>query len=209
MLNAVMTLTNWDALLLAGGQSTRMGRDKALVELNSTTLLERSIDAIRALTSPNVQRVIVSGASHDRVDVTFSREEPPFGGPVAALNAALPLIEAPWILLLPCDLATPDRASAHLLNSARSRNALSANDPEPRDAFLARDPNGHTQWLTAFVRAEALRSALTGFGTLDVPVRRLFEHLTLEFVDAPADDPKIWDDMDTPDDLARAEQELA
>ena len=42
-------LYNATGLVLAGGKSTRMGTDKALLKLNSMTLLEYSLGKLKSL----------------------------------------------------------------------------------------------------------------------------------------------------------------
>lgn len=37
----------WTGAVLAGGQSSRMGRDKALMEVEGMTLLDRAIELLR------------------------------------------------------------------------------------------------------------------------------------------------------------------
>lgn len=69
-------------IVLAGGRAARLGgADKASVELHGRTLLEHALDALG-----DADEVVVVG---DRVPtsrpVTFTRESPRYGGPVAAL----------------------------------------------------------------------------------------------------------------------------
>ena len=59
----------WTGVVLAGGQSSRMGRDKALITIGEVTLLQRSVDLLR----PHVREILVIGdpvkyrASHAEV----------------------------------------------------------------------------------------------------------------------------------------------
>lgn len=190
-----MTDPKFTALVLAGGASTRMGHDKASLTVDGQTLLQRTVAAAAA----QAENVIVSGPEIPLRDavVTWSQEEPPRGGPVAALAAAAPLIQHDWLLVVPCDLAHPQPAVTALIDAGRAHHF-------DADAYLARDTEGRTQWLTGLVRRSALHTAIDNLGTVDAPVRALFGNLSLVLVDAPDDSPELWEDMDTPDDIARA-----
>lgn len=70
------------AILLAGGRAVRMdGADKASVEHGGLSLLEHAINAL--LDADEV--VVVGDPVPTTRPVTFCRESPRFGGPVAAL----------------------------------------------------------------------------------------------------------------------------
>lgn len=84
------------AIILAGGGGTRIGgADKAAIEVAGATLLDR---AVRAGAAAGVRRpVIVVGPARELAEadlVRFAREEPPSGGPVAALYAGLDALRA-------------------------------------------------------------------------------------------------------------------
>lgn len=70
------------AIVLAGGRAVRMdGADKASVEHDGRTLLEHALDAL-----VDAEEVVVVGEPVPTTrPVTFTREEPRYGGPVAAL----------------------------------------------------------------------------------------------------------------------------
>ncbi|MEB3279348.1 MAG: molybdenum cofactor guanylyltransferase [Lyngbya sp.] len=95
------------ALILAGGKSSRMGRDKALIEWEGKPFLTRvcqvagcCCSSVYVLTSwPERYRDIVSES------VQFLPESSPVGqGPLVALTDGLTQIDAEWVLLLACDL---------------------------------------------------------------------------------------------------------
>jgi molybdopterin-guanine dinucleotide biosynthesis protein A/molybdopterin converting factor small subunit len=109
-------------LVLAGGRSTRMQRDKAAIQYRAG---ETQLDAAVKLLAPRVQRVFVSvraeqrgeparaGYAHivDRGDVE---------GPIAGISAAL--AEHPQVawLVLACDLPFLDAATLDELIAARN-----------------------------------------------------------------------------------------
>jgi molybdopterin-guanine dinucleotide biosynthesis protein A len=70
------------AVVLAGGRAVRMdGADKASVEYLGRTLLEHALDALLDA----VEVVVVGDPVPTTRPVTFTRESPRYGGPVAAL----------------------------------------------------------------------------------------------------------------------------
>jgi molybdenum cofactor guanylyltransferase len=94
------------ALILAGGQSSRMGRDKAQIHWAGLPLLQRVYQAagdccsqIYLLTPwPERYRSLLDQSC------IFLTESQPGEGPLVALSQGLPQIPQPWILLLACDM---------------------------------------------------------------------------------------------------------
>lgn len=75
-------LTSFAAIVLAGGRAARMGGvDKASIEIDGRPLLAHALEAVI-----DAAEVVVVGdqVPTDR-PVTFVREDPAYGGPVAAL----------------------------------------------------------------------------------------------------------------------------
>jgi molybdenum cofactor guanylyltransferase len=92
-------------VLLTGGTSSRMGRDKATLVLDGRTLAARAADVLSAVAAPCVEVGLgVSG-------LTSVREEPPGSGPLAALAAGVAVVgsSAP-ALVVACDLPRLDAA---------------------------------------------------------------------------------------------------
>jgi len=106
--------------VLAGGQSTRMGRDKALLLLGGRTLLERALALAHGI-SP---RVVVLG-SREKYAATGERiieDEFPGCGPLAGIHAALGTSETDLNLILSVDMPfVPLKFFTYLLERARSR----------------------------------------------------------------------------------------
>ncbi len=72
----------YSAVILAGGTAVRLdGADKASVEYDGRTLLEHALDAV----IDAAEVVVVGDPVPTTRPVTFTRESPRYGGPVAAL----------------------------------------------------------------------------------------------------------------------------
>lgn len=70
-------------VVLAGGRSSRMGQDKALLKLENETLLDR---AKRILREAGAARVLVSGANREHGIADYFEEVGPLGGIHAVLR---------------------------------------------------------------------------------------------------------------------------
>lgn len=94
------TLLPVSGFVLAGGRSSRMGRDKATLVLGGLTLAEIAVSKLRRFCT----EVAISG---DRSDLaTFARTVPdlhPGCGPIGAVEAGLATCGQPWALFLPVD----------------------------------------------------------------------------------------------------------
>jgi molybdopterin-guanine dinucleotide biosynthesis protein A len=94
------------ALILAGGQSSRMGRDKALLSFQGLSFLEN----ICLIAQDCAVQVSVITPWPERYQLIIPQccqiiNEPlPTRGPLLAFALALTFVSTDWVLLLPCDL---------------------------------------------------------------------------------------------------------
>jgi molybdopterin-guanine dinucleotide biosynthesis protein A len=92
------------ALLLAGGESRRMGRDKATMNFRGRPLWERQIQVLRAL---GPERIFVSARAIPAwlpESVELLLDDPPSRGPLSGLTKALAAIETTHLVVLAVDL---------------------------------------------------------------------------------------------------------
>ncbi|UFU13554.1 NTP transferase domain-containing protein [Curtobacterium sp. C1] len=183
-----------DAVLLAGGRASRMsGIDKTALVADGLALSDHAVAA-----AARARSVVLVGLRDGRSapdGIVVTREDPPFGGPVAGIAAGLEAIAepAPWTLVLACDLVRPERAVDALL--------WAADDTADADGFVAVDEDGRRQPLLALYRSSALREAVRALGDpTDAAVRRLTAGLRL--VEVPLSD-GLCADVDEPADAAR------
>ncbi len=223
-------MQTYDALVLAGGRGRRLGGvDKASLVVGGETLLGRALSAVT-----RAERVMVIGppSASLRPGVRFVSEEPPGGGPVAAIAAGMAYVDARVVVILACDmplvtspvveslverltqpLDTPSRAAG----PKKIRQPSAAAIPEGQGAPLVSarpdgvtlvDAGGRRQPLAAAYRTEALRAALQKLGAPEnTPVLRLVSPLTI--AELPVDalttlDCDTWSDVEHCRDLLAA-----
>jgi len=107
-------------VVLAGGRSTRMGWDKALLKLNGKPLIQHVAEALHAV----FDDVIVSAnrADYDFLGLPMVRDVYDNCGPLGGIHAALESARTPYIFTAPCD--TP------LLNSIIIETILADAGPD-------------------------------------------------------------------------------
>ena len=182
-------------LVLAGGRSTRMRRDKAALAYQGRTQLERAM----ALLAPHVVRAFVSvraGQGSDAVRARFAQIPDAHEniGPIAGLLAAQAQHpEAAW-LVLACDLPLLDEATlAHLLRARAPARAVTAyrssHDGLPEPLCAIYEPRSREP-LAAYVAAgkQCPRKFLLGADTL--------------LLDEP--NPRALDNVNTPEEYGSA-----
>lgn len=139
------------AVILTGGTAVRMdGVDKASVEVDGVTLLERALHATMAAADV----VVVGDQVPTSRPATFTREDPPHGGPAAGLLAGVDRLR-PGLDLV-CALAV-DMPRVEAGTVARLTWAVEG-DPEADAACLV-DADGRRQPLAAVYRVAALQGA--------------------------------------------------
>ncbi len=89
--------------VLAGGRSRRMGRDKALLPMGESTLLQRVMDAAAPVSDQHLL-ITNSPASHALFAWPQAADLYPDKGPLGGLYTALSHTKTDHLLLLACDL---------------------------------------------------------------------------------------------------------
>jgi molybdopterin-guanine dinucleotide biosynthesis protein A len=176
----------FDAVVLAGGGSTRFGGvDKAMLVLEGVTLLDRVLTA----TADAVSTVVVGPVRTTCRPVTWTVEKPPSGGPMAGIAAGLTHGTAPVVVLLSCDLPWLTKAAVMALLDGLGDH----------DGYGLRDTDAREQHLAAAYHRTALTEAIRRIGDPhDKSVRRTLAGLDLAWSDPTraGDDVDTWADFD-------------
>lgn len=167
-MTAPMTTVPFAAVLLAGGRSRRMGRDKALLpvpgEGAGRLLWERQLEVLRSL---EPAELFISGPARPGFprDVRLLADELPGLGPLSGIVAALEAMTTPLLVVLAVDLPA--------MNARFLRGLLNGSGQDAGVVPMRRDESGFYEPLAAVyprgcleIGRERLRSgelALQGF----------------------------------------------
>ncbi|MCX5669960.1 MAG: molybdopterin-guanine dinucleotide biosynthesis protein B [Planctomycetota bacterium] len=180
--------------VLIGGKSARMGRPKHLMESGGKTWLERAVHVVRG----GAERVVIVGAGDVPAalgGIARLPDVPDAEGPMAGLLAAMRWApHASW-LVSACDLPALTEGALKWLLSSRAPGVW---------ATLPRLPGGAgVEPLLAHYdfRAGPLLENLAAEGRYSLSL--LAEHPKVASPAPPAEFATAWENVNTPDDLAR------
>jgi molybdopterin-guanine dinucleotide biosynthesis protein A len=186
-------------LVLSGGRSTRMQRDKALLDYAGQTQLERAVSLLQAVTT-NVSVSVRPDQVDDPLRARYAQvvDGPGVQGPAAGILAAQQADPTAAWLVLACDLPLLDAATLATLVAGRdpARHATafrSSHDGLPEPLCTIWEPSS----------GPALMRFMTG--GRNCPRKFLLQHDTL-LLDQP--NPEALDNVNTPDELRAARQGL-
>ncbi len=190
-------ITDCTAIILAGGESKRMGRDKAALPFNGETLLQSVIASVQPLFAQTLVSV-----RELRGDVTLPQicDTQTGGGPLVGLISALEATTTPWAFVLACDM--PFVAPALITHLASLRDQHHAVVPKA---------HGHAQPLAALYARSALPLLQSSLASGNKSLIGALKSLDVCYVDE--DELLKFDarlrsffDLDTPQDYAAAQE---
>src|SRR3989338_5759408 len=206
------------AIILAGGDSQRMGSDKANLLLGGQTLVQRVTATMRQV----FPQVILSvRALRPEIELPQACDDPSYAGPLAVLVSGLGQITTPWAFVVACDMPFVVPEVVELLGRYRSKptsvppyqGGSEYSSPEKGGVCcqaVVPVVQGYPQPLAAFYARNCLDAMRTHLGSGGRnSLRAALEKLEVCYVDEGemlAADPGLrsFFDLDTPQDVARA-----
>lgn len=137
-----------DAFILIGGNSSRFGSPKALIEIDGEPLLDRTTSTIKTAI-PDTKLTLVSSGPDQFLGLAtglpFIFDLHECRGPLGGLHAALAYAQNDWAFVVACDYPF---ITAELISYLNAQIAIEI------DAVVPLQPDGRVQPLCAFYRVK-------------------------------------------------------
>jgi len=191
----------YSVILLAGGRSRRMGRDKAFLEWHGRPLIAALVKRLREVSDD----VMVVAPHPERFHGLAARLLPdpsPPVGPLGGLWAGLLSARHEWAFALACDMPLVDSAVIDWLFERR----------HGADAVVPVDVAGRPEPLHAFYRVSCLNPIAAALACGQRAVVAFYPAIRVRYI-PPAEwqavDPegRSWRNINTPEDWARLQRE--
>jgi molybdopterin-guanine dinucleotide biosynthesis protein A len=188
---------NFSAVILAGGRSLRMGRDKAALRLQGKSLLTRQVELARELGAAEVFISGRAGVDYIEPGCVVLKDAFEEAGPLAGIESALTATSTPLLLVLAVDMPNLRVAPLRVLiaQCMEDRGGISRvnNRVEPLAAVYPRTALKLVRELL-----ENGRCAATHFA------ERCVELKLASYVDFPATEASYFENWNTPADVPGA-----
>lgn len=185
------TQTSW--VILAGGQASRMGgKDKGLVELNGSPLIQYVIDK---LSQQDVSITINANRNLDSYQAfapVVSDSFPDYPGPLGGIHAGLKNATTDWVGFVPCD-------SPQISDDLVERFCSAVK--EDSDILVAHDGEFKQPVFTLFHK-RVLPKLEAFLERGDRKIILLYKECVTEYVDF-SDSPNCFVNLNTPEELTQ------
>ena len=181
----------------AGGRSSRMGTDKAWLEIGGRPMIKRVVEELLQVT-PAVS-IIANDPEYDLIGLPMLPDLNPGIGPLEAIRVALAASLAPCVLLVACDLPF---VTAEFLEFLLDR-------VESHQAVVPLNSDGGLEPLCAIYSTEALEPVTELIRNGERKVSRLLDRVRTRLI--PFEDlgqlagaERFFINVNTPEDYSRA-----
>lgn len=178
-------------IILSGGQSTRMGTDKALIQINGKTLMENAIEICK----PFCSNILISSnhTTHEKFGFKVIPDEIKDCGPLGGIYSCLKHSETDWNFVLSVDAAFVEPEFVSFLISETGNY----------DAVAPVHDTGKEP-LIAMYHKNGLSEMKKMLGSKNYKMYSLLNSINTKFVDSQKwveRYPKIFRNLNRPDDL--------
>lgn len=185
------------AVILCGGQSRRMGRNKSLLEINNQKVIDIMVEEVKQITN-NVILIAKDEAAYKHLNIPIYKDRYEDSGPLAGIETAMHHVEAESYLFTACDMP--------FINKAIYRYLLQF--LKDVDAVVPKY-EGRVHPLASLYRRTCLPVIQGKLEEGDLRVRSFYDEVNIKFVDDFKDfDPfhvkKHFFNMNNPDQYKQA-----
>jgi molybdopterin-guanine dinucleotide biosynthesis protein A len=182
---------DFTAVLLAGGKSSRMGQDKAGLVIEGMLLWRRQLATLEATGASEILISGRAGGPYSESSFRIVEDAEPGLGPIGGVATAMAYAQYPLVLVLAIDLPRMTSAYLQALLSRAPVVPRRADRFEPLAAIYSKS------CLEVFQRRVARRHF-----SLQSAIHELIERGDMSAHDVPAAEASLFDNLNTPEDLA-------
>ncbi len=164
-------MTDATGFVTAGGRSSRMGKDKAWLELGGQSMIERVIAALTPVTAG--VSIIANGPEYARLGLPIFADTQKGVGPLEAIRTALANAHLPRTVLVGCDLPFVTPELFKFLLNIRGEHQI----------VVPVGPDGKLETLCAIYCMKALPIVSDLIASGERKVSLLFDRAATRFVD--------------------------
>jgi molybdenum cofactor guanylyltransferase len=176
--------------VLAGGKSSRMGRDKALLPFRGGALAAHVAATVAA--AAGSVTLIGDPRKYGHLGYPVLPDRTPGAGPVGGIESVLSYTAADWNLVLACDMPA--------ISAALLRGLLDAAERAGADVLVPAGPSGRLEPLSAVYHRRCLATVRRA---LESGVRKVTDALDgLEVARWTVDDAACFENLNTPEEWA-------
>jgi len=189
--------------IIAGGQSRRMGRDKAFVDLAGKPLIEHVIERSADLGQAETILITNKPAQYARLGLPMYRDLLPEKGSLGGIYTALAQASSPDVLVLACDMPFVNTdLLRYLVDQIRA----------DIDIIVPR-VDGYPQGLHAIYKTTCIEPIAEQLAADQLKIIRFYDQMRVRYLDESdyaASDPlgRSFANLNTPEELAEAERLL-
>ncbi len=160
--------------LLAGGRSTRMGQNKALVTLAGRPLIEHVLDRVRGIDAREIILITNEPELYTHLELPCFPDEIPGKGALGGVYTALRRSQCSHTLVIACDMPFVSTALLRYMDSLRAE--IDCDAIVPRVA-------GRPQGLLAIYRRTCLDAIAESLCTDQLKVISFYDRITVNYLD--------------------------
>ncbi len=197
-------MSNFTVAIIAGGQSRRMGQDKAFLEIGGKPLIARVLERSANLGQAETMLITNKPAAYQHLGLPMYPDAQPNTGSLGGIYTALLRAQTPAVLTLACDMPFLNTDLLRLLVGQIS---------DEIDIVVPRVA-GYPQALHAIYKKTCLLPIARQLAAGQLKIIRFYSQMRLRYLDEAeyaAYDPtgQAFTNLNTPAELAQAEAALS